>query len=128
MSLRMSMKEFAAIDKQPKKSKYKNKIAYVDDIRFDSLAEAAYYERLKILQKAGEVSHFLMQVPFVLPGPVRYRLDFLVFYSDGAVDYIDIKGKPTAEFKTKKKLVAALYPVKIRCLGRKGYNFYEKDV
>uniref|UniRef100_A0A6H1ZZR9 DUF1064 domain-containing protein n=1 Tax=viral metagenome TaxID=1070528 RepID=A0A6H1ZZR9_9ZZZZ len=82
--------------------------------RFDSQKEARYYDQLTMLQKTGAVVMFLRQVPFHLPGGVTYRVDFQVFYADGTVEFIDVKGHKTKEYITKKKMVEALYPVLIR--------------
>ena len=84
-----------------------------DGIRFDSKKEAARYEELKLLVKAGEVVMFLRQTPFDLPGGVKYRSDFLIFWADGNVTTEDVKGFKTPEYKAKKKMVEALYPIKI---------------
>lgn len=84
-----------------------------DGIRFDSKKEARYYDDLKSLQKAGHIIFFLRQVPFDLPGNVRYRVDFQIFEADGTVRFVDVKGMQTPEFKMKKKQVETLYPVEI---------------
>lgn len=84
-----------------------------DDYNFSSKAERAYYYNLKILEKAGEVLFFLMQVPFHLPGKTKYVCDFQVFYADGTVDFVDVKGVETEVFKIKKRQVEEIYPVKI---------------
>jgi len=84
-----------------------------DGIKFDSKKEARYYQKLKFLQSQGEVLFFLRQVPFDLPGKTKYRCDFAVFYSDGHVDFVDVKGMKTNEYILKKKQVEALYPVEI---------------
>jgi hypothetical protein len=81
-----------------------------DGLSFASKAEARYYERLKARQAAGEVVGFLRQVPFHLPGGVRYVVDFMEFHTDGSVHFIDVKGMVTKEFKTKMRLLKALYP------------------
>ena len=84
-----------------------------DGISFPSKAEARFYDELVMRQRGGDVLFFLRQVPFHLPGGVRYVVDFQVFHSDGRVRFIDVKGLETPEFITKKKLVEALYPVEI---------------
>ena len=84
-----------------------------DGIKFASKKEAAYYDELKLKQKAGTVCFFLRQTPFHLPGNITYRIDFQVFNSDGTVHFIDVKGFETKTFKMKKKMVESLYPVKI---------------
>ncbi len=66
--------------------------------------------------RAGDVLMFLRQVPFHLPGGVRYVVDFQEFHADGTIHFIDVKGMQTAEFKMKKKMVENLYPVEIEVL------------
>lgn len=80
-----------------------------DGLKFSSRAEGRYYLYLKARKAAGEVVTFLMQVPFHLPGGVRYVADFLVFEADGTVRFVDVKGVETASFKTKRRLVETLY-------------------
>ena len=92
----------APMEKRPK---YGNVITTVDGIRFDSKREARYYEQLKLRQQAGEVIH--------LPGGTRYVLDFLVFLRDGNVDFVDVKGRETKEFRIKKREVEHHYPIKV---------------
>ena len=77
-------------------------------LKFDSKKEARYYDDLQILERAGEVVFFLRQVPFDIGGGVKYRADFQVFYADGTVHFIDVKGYATQEYKMKKKLVEAI--------------------
>lgn len=128
--MRMSQKRFQVLiggRQQGKLSKYKNEPVEVDGMRFDSIAEATYYQRLKIMLQAGELTHFLRQVPFDLPGGVKYRLDFLVFYTDGLIDHVDVKGAFTEVFRIKKRQVEALYPIKIRCLKLEGTRFTEVE-
>lgn len=85
----------------------------VDGITFASKAEARYYRELCLAQQAGTVLMFLLQVPIRLPGGTKYVCDFVVFYSDGEVRWIDVKGRETDMFKLKKKQVEDLYPIKI---------------
>lgn len=84
-----------------------------DGMKFPSLKEARYYDDLCIRQKMGDVLFFLRQVPFHLPGNVKYVCDFQEFRSDGTVHFIDVKGRRTKEFIRNKKMVEALYPVTI---------------
>jgi len=80
-----------------------------DGIRFDSKKEARYYGQLKLRQAAGEVIQFLRQVPFHLPGGVRYVVDFMEFRADGSVVFVDVKGLETESFKAKRRMVETLY-------------------
>jgi len=86
----------------------------LDGIKFSSKKEAKYYLELKLRKSAGDVLFFLMQVPFRLPGGVKYVCDFAVFKSNGEVDFIDVKGFRTAMYSLKRKMVEEIYaPVKI---------------
>jgi hypothetical protein len=82
-----------------------------DGIRFPSKLESRYYEKLKLLKKSGEVLEFLRQPLFDLLGKVTYRADFIIFYKDGTIRVVDVKGMPPTEaFTIKKKMVEELYP------------------
>ncbi|VVC76026.1 hypothetical protein AQUSIP_13270 [Aquicella siphonis] len=98
--------------------KFKAKPVVYDGQHFASKLEWQYHTRLELQKKAGEVLFFLRQVPFHLPGGVKYVTDFVVFYADGNVRFIDIKGMETAQFKAKVKMVEALYPVTIEVVKR----------
>jgi len=99
---------------KPKTSKYGNKKTVVDGIKFDSKKEADYYVRLKLAKQSGDLVMFQMQVPFLLPGGVKYLVDFQEFWADGAVRFVDVKGHRTKEYIMKKKMVEDVhYPVVI---------------
>lgn len=87
-------------------------------IRFDSKLEARYYDHLLLLKRAGEIVFILRQVPFDLPGGVKYRVDFQIFWANGEVTFDDSKGMETPDFKLKKKQVEDLYPVEIRVIKK----------
>lgn len=84
-----------------------------DGVKFASKAEKSFYLKLKILQNAGEVLFFLMQVPLRLPGGTRYICDFVIFDSAGEVRFVDVKGMETDVFKIKKREIEAIYPITI---------------
>lgn len=100
-------------EKPKKRSKYGSVRCSEDGINFDSIAERRYYRELKARKDAGEIEYFLMQVPFHLPGSIKYFCDFMVVENGGAVRYVDVKGVQTRVFINKKKQTEALYPVKI---------------
>lgn len=107
---------------QKKKSKYNATKTKVDDITFDSKAEAIRYELNKLRIQSEELSYQLLQVPFRLPGGTKYVCDFLEVHPCGRVEYVDVKGKVTATFKKNKKQVEALYPVEIVCVKLLDYK------
>ena len=55
----------------------------------------------------------MFQIPIYLPGGVKYIVDFVEFMADENVNFVDVKGYRTPQYKIKKKLVEALYPFKI---------------
>lgn len=89
-----------------------------DQKKFPSRLERRYYDQLKIRQSSGEVIFFLRQVPFDLPGGVKYVCDFQVFLVDGTVEFIDTKGRDTAMSLAKRKMVEDLYPVEIKIVSK----------
>lgn len=84
-----------------------------DGHHFSSQSEGRYYDQLVLAQRTGDVVFFLRQVPFHLPGGVKYVCDFQVFHASGVVEFVDVKGMETESFKAKKRIVEALYPVTI---------------
>ena len=96
-----------------KRTKYRNKPTYVDDIYFPSKREANLYIRLKSLVEAGEVTRFHRQVIFDLPGGTTCKCDFMVIYPDGSIRYLDAKGKILPSFIRNQKQVRALYCVEM---------------
>lgn len=108
--------KFGTAKKQPY-NKYGNKKTVIDGNKFDSLVEGQYYTYLKELKKLGQVREFVLQPKWVLQEgykledntrrtpPITYTADFMVFYTNGNVRVIDVKGgNTTPEFKIKKKM------------------------
>jgi dissimilatory sulfite reductase (desulfoviridin) alpha/beta subunit len=93
--------------------KFQAKPSDEDGIRFASKKERAYYRVLKFRQKIGEVLFFLRQAPFHLPGNVRHVIDFIEFWANGTVHFVEIKGFDTPMGKLKRKQVEAIYPITI---------------
>lgn len=102
-------------------SKYGNNRCMVDGIRFSSQLEAQYYQRLKLLQRVGEVTEIKLQVPYILQPAyvmsdgtkvraIKYLADFVVSFSDGRKQVIDTKGMRTPIYKLKKKILLYKYP------------------
>lgn len=98
--------------------KFKAKAVNDDGHRFPSTLEWKYFTHLKLLEKSGEIVFFLRQVPFHLPGGVKYVVDYQIFYRDGSIQFVDVKGVETSEFILKKKIVEDLYPVKIEIVKK----------
>lgn len=105
-----------------RESKYGAHKTEVDGIIFDSRKEARYYNDLKLLQRGKVVVSFERQVSYVLQEsfrhksckrkvmPIVYIADFVVHYSDGHTEVVDVKGYRTPEYLLKKKLLLYRYP------------------
>lgn len=100
------------------KHKFNAKPQVKDEQWFGSKLECKYYSQLKVRQQGGEVLFFLRQVPFHLPGNVRYVCDFQVFLADGNVEFVDVKGRDTPLSITKRKIVEDLFPIKIKVVSK----------
>ncbi len=85
----------------------------VHGVKFSSKREATYYQQLLLAQKSGDLLFFLRQVPLHLAGGVRYVCDFLEFWKNGDVRFVDTKGFRTPMYIAKRKMVEATYPIQI---------------
>lgn len=99
-------------------SKYHNKKVDADGFTFDSLAECARYQELKLLEKGKVITALQVHPKYeIIPGfkrdgrkirPTFYEADFA--YREGAQWIVeDIKGVETATFKIKRKLFLCRY-------------------
>lgn len=117
-----------------KRSKYNAKKTVIDGYKFDSIKEGHRYTELKLLQQAGVIRNLELQPRYdvVVNGHkiCYYKADFR--YWDNEKGYNaevieDVKAMPKtakgikafkqtpawAMYRLKKKLVEALYPIKI---------------
>lgn len=123
------------INKKTRQSKYNNKTVVINDISFDSYMESRYYLYLIELQKHGVVKDIQLQVPFVIQDAfvmdgkkhqaITYVADFVVTYSDGREEIVDVKGKVTQTFRNKRKMFIARYKRDIKCVQRKKREWVE---
>ena len=129
MALRMSEEEYRELlerrkgqhvttpatgsDDKPKRQKYGNTRVEIDGIKFDSKHEAMIYKELMLRKQAGEIMAVLRQVPFDLPGGIKYYADFCIIMPDHTIQVIDAKSEATRKnrvYINKKKQVKS-------CLG-----------
>lgn len=122
-----SLKDGKVVNKT-KSSKFNNTKVEIDGHFFDSIKEGQFYGSLKIKKKAGLIKDFKIQVQYdILVNKIHigyYYLDFKIENNDGSFEYIDIKGKDkksnkfikTGVFALKKRLVEAIYNIKIRMI------------
>lgn len=102
-----------------RRGKYGAVKATVDGIRFDSKLEAARWQELLLLQKAGMISGLQRQVPFdlTLNGHLicRYVADFVYTTTEtGETTVEDAKGILTPEFRLKAKMMEACHGIVVQ--------------
>ena len=115
----MSLEEFIKLKHSKKKHKYNAKpCTSKEGIRFPSTLEKTYFDRLIEAKQKNQISFFLRQVPFQLPGNTKYIVDFLLYYPDDEIVFVDVKGKMTPMSILKIKQVEALYPIKIKIVDK----------
>ncbi|MFP5503739.1 MAG: DUF1064 domain-containing protein [Candidatus Sericytochromatia bacterium] len=90
-------------------SKYRAEATMRGPYRFDSAAEARYYDLLEHRQEAGEIRGFLRQVPFHFKCGVKLVVDYQVFFPDGTSEFVEVKGVWTKDFILKTKLFESEY-------------------
>lgn len=107
-------------------SKYRALPTVVDNIRFDSKAEAKRYQQLRLMERAGEIVDLRIQVEYELippqkvgsvkERPVKYVADFVYRDRNGGCVVEDVKSGPTKtrEFVIKRKLLLQRYRLAIR--------------
>ena len=100
------------------KHKFNAKKVIDNGENFSSKLEFSYKQHLDIQKKSGIILFYLTQVPIRLPGRTKYIVDFLVFYKDGNVRFLDTKGVETDTFRIKKREIEAIYPFEIEIIKK----------
>ncbi|MGI6579919.1 MAG: DUF1064 domain-containing protein [Saccharofermentanales bacterium] len=104
-----------------RRHKYNAKKTVIDEITFDSKAEAKRYAELKLLERAGEIKHLKLQPRYLLQESykkngktirkIEYVADFeYVDMRSKIVVIEDVKGVRTPVYKLKKKIFEYKYP------------------
>lgn len=100
-----------------KRPKYRNQPVTVGGARFDSKREAARWQELQLLARAGAITELQRQVryPLTVNGVTigTYTADF-VYQEDGQTVVEDTKGVITREFRRTAKLMRAIHGIAIR--------------
>lgn len=99
-----------------KGNKYRNVKTVVDGITFDSKKEAARYQELKLMERAGEIEGLELQPSYelIVNGQKvgKYIGDFR-YLCEGREVVEDSKGVKTPVYNLKKKLMKAIHNVSI---------------
>lgn len=106
--------------------KYHSKKVTIDGIKFDSKREASRWLELKMLERAGEISHLQRQVKYelipsqkidgkVVERPCSYIADFVYHeLASNEVVVEDTKGFKTPEYILKRKLMLYIHGIRIK--------------
>ena len=123
----MSLAEFHAMGRRG--HKYGAQPVVLDDIRFDSTAEAERYGVLTVAQQAGVIASLMVHPRYLLQDAYRvggiarraiwYEADFF-YLEEGRKIVEDVKGVQTAIWKIKQKLFEAKYPGYELCVINSG--------
>jgi len=96
-----------------RQNKYGNKGKFYNGRMYDSTFEANYAETLDWRKKAGEIQEIVPQFKLELRVDddhiANYYVDFKVVLSDGTVEFHEVKGFETAEWKIKWRLAQSIY-------------------
>ncbi len=102
---------------EPKRTKYGNQKTESSGKRFDSKHEAKCYEELRLRCLAGEFISLACQVPFYLPGGIKYVADFVCLKPDLTSVVFDAKSEATRKDKVyvlKRKLMLACHKITVQ--------------
>jgi len=106
-----------------RKSKYGAIKTRVNGLVFDSKGEAARYIELTLMEKAGAIKHLKRQEPFIIEINGKrigtWKADF-TYYEKGELVIEDYKGYKHSGWAFKRKVIEALFMIKIRVTGPAG--------
>lgn len=109
-----------------KPRKYGNVKVVWNDIKFDSKAELAYYQKLLLLERAGKITKLGRQVAYELAPSVKFKgdkrakpamkliVDFVYVDERGETILDDVKGMVTAVFRVKQHLMKSVHGLEVR--------------
>ena len=101
-------------------AKYNNTKIRVDGRLFDSKAEAARWQELSLLERAGEITELERQVEYELipkqkgERAVKYIADFRYVDHEGKTVVEDTKGVKTPVWIIKRKLMLRVHGIRVR--------------
>jgi len=91
------------------RTKYRNKPQDAGGYTYHSIKEAKYARDLELRKKAGDIKDWARQVKIELYGEngghiCDYHVDFRVEHNDGTIEYVEVKGFETRDWRIKWKL------------------------
>lgn len=114
---RLSLDEYnILVGKKARPSKYNNKKVDLNGVEFDSTRECRRYQDLELMQRGGQIFELKRQVPYDITIDGAHICTWIADFTyriNGKQVTEDVKGFKTPEYKLKKRLVEAIYGVKI---------------
>jgi len=105
------------------RSKYGNTPVTIDGMRFRSKREAARFQELRLLERAGEIAGLAREVPFILAPRAQingrwrpaltYIADSVYSTKDGRMVVEDCKGVRTEGYRIKRHLMKSVHGIDI---------------
>lgn len=93
-------------------NKYRAKSTEYNGKRYHSKMEAAYAAELDLRIKAKDIKAWKRQIriPLIVSDihVADYYIDFMVEHNDGTIEYIEVKGFETPEWRLKWKIFEAM--------------------
>ncbi len=115
----------SAVEVGRKPSKYRSIKTVVDGLTFDSKAEARRYQELRLLERAGRISHLVLQPRITLTShgvKICVYIPDYVYFDEETLSQVfeDVKSPATAAnraFRIKQKLFEAQLKTRLRIVS-----------
>ncbi len=106
--------------------KYNARKTTVYGIKFDSKAEAEYYQYLQS-QTYYQIIELQPKV-YLTDAKILYKPDFLLMDDSDKLFFVDVKGMETPVFRIKKRLWKAYRSEELHIVKKKGKYFHTTDI
>lgn len=115
----MSIEEYRKLNRaKGTGSKFSNRHQQEDGYTFDSKRELARYRELRLMERAGKISHLeVHQIYEFIHNKIlicKYEADFRYIDGDGKTTIEDAKGALTYPYRIKKKMMLAFFGIEIK--------------
>ena len=103
-----------------KRPKFNNKWTLYNGRNYQSKLEANCAKALDALVRTKIIITWFPQVsiPLTDDGTMRHKVDFLVIYPDGQYEFLDAKGRDTADGKRTRRIAEKQNGIKVRLIKK----------
>lgn len=96
-----------------RRGKYNAKMTQYNGVNYHSQMEANYAAELDLRVRGRDIKKWSRQIPIHLSVYGKeialYVIDFKIEHNDGSIEYVEVKGFETSEWKIKWRLFEAIY-------------------